>query len=144
MILMLDFAKAYDSLGRPFLVTALEGFGFSSSFVRLIEALHAHTSALFQVNGERSRSVPVTRGVHQGCPLTPLLFLLAIETLDHSFRQRPEISGLAFRVGMATTTQVFAGFVDDSTMLLRRASDSRKCTEVLEKFKEASGLTVQP
>lgn len=108
---MLDSAKAYDSFERLFLMALLAGFGFTSRSTELAVALHNNTTALFQVNGVRCHPVAVARGIRQGCPLAPLLFLLGIETLGHAFKQRPEIVGLRFRIGGVKTEQLFAGLL---------------------------------
>ena len=43
--------------------------------------LHTGTTGKFLANGERIRRVQVTRGIRQGCPLIPLLFILALKIL---------------------------------------------------------------
>lgn len=80
-ITLLDFTKAYDSLNRSFVLLMLRKFGFSAEFVRLVEQMHCDTTAQFSVNGELSNEIPVVSGIRQGCPLAPLLFIIAAEAL---------------------------------------------------------------
>ena len=51
IVLLLDFAKAYDTLQRPYLLSALTWFGFSPHFVSVVAALHRDTTCRFLVNG---------------------------------------------------------------------------------------------
>ncbi|KAE8915450.1 hypothetical protein PF003_g614 [Phytophthora fragariae] len=81
VVLLLDFRKAYDTVAREFLFLALIKFGFSQEFVDMIRRLHAGTTATFLVNGELSDPQEVLSGIRQGCPLAPLLFILAAEIL---------------------------------------------------------------
>ena len=81
IVLFLDFAKAYDKLQRPFLLSALTWLGFSSKFVSVVAALHRDTTCRFIVNGYRSSCRKIYCGIRQGCPLAPLLFILALDSV---------------------------------------------------------------
>ena len=81
LVLLLDFAKAYNSLDRRYLYAALRRYGFPPNFVNSIELLQCGTTVRFMANGEKSEEVYVTRGIRQGCPLAPLIFILALEPL---------------------------------------------------------------
>eukprot|EP00644_Phytophthora_capsici_P019374 jgi/Phyca11/51451/gw1.173.9.1 len=93
-ILLLDFAKAYDTVDRVFLLEVLRQYGFSEGFVALLERLHTNTVSHFLVNGELSAPLLVQSGIRQGCPLAPLLFILAAEVLSLAVEQNPRIVGL--------------------------------------------------
>ncbi|KAF1313680.1 Reverse transcriptase precursor, partial [Globisporangium splendens] len=80
-IVMLDFMKAYDTLDRDFLHLVLSKFGFGRQFVDLVRRMHSDTTAQYLVNGELSREWEVKSGIRQGCPLVPLLFIVAAEIL---------------------------------------------------------------
>ena len=55
VVLLLNFAKAYDTLQRPFLHSVLAWMGFSQRFVSVVAALHHNTTCSFIVNGFHSR-----------------------------------------------------------------------------------------
>lgn len=69
VVLLLDVAKAYDTLQRPFLLAVLIWLGISSKFVQMIAALQQNTTCKFVVNGFLLRRVKMTCGIRQGCPL---------------------------------------------------------------------------
>ena len=64
--LLLDFAKAYDTLQRPFLLSVLKWLGFSQIFVSVVAAIHHNTTCQFIVNGYRSMTREVRCGIRQG------------------------------------------------------------------------------
>ncbi|KAG2789987.1 hypothetical protein PC116_g11273 [Phytophthora cactorum] len=80
-VLLLDFAKAYDSLDRAYLFKILRAKGFPPLFIRAIQAMHQHTSVKFMANGTLSDSMSVISGIRQGCPLALLLFIIAVGPL---------------------------------------------------------------
>lgn len=57
----------------------------------------------------------VSRGVRQGCPLSPLLFVLAVEMLALKIRQDQLCRGIELPSGQ---TAKISQFVDDTTLIL--------------------------
>ncbi|EEY66740.1 uncharacterized protein PITG_23108 [Phytophthora infestans T30-4] len=94
VILLLDFRKAYDTVAREFLFLVLIRFGFSPEFVQMLRNLHEGTTARFLVNGELSDPQDVVSSIRQGCPLVPLLFILAAEVLALAIQQDEHTEGI--------------------------------------------------
>ena len=63
VVLLLDFAKAYDTPQRPFLLLVLTWMGFSQRFVTVVAALRHKTTCIFIVNGFHSRQRVVSCGI---------------------------------------------------------------------------------
>lgn len=59
-----------------------------------IKGLYTHPTARVKVNGTLSESFKMYNGTRQGCPLSPLLFALALEPLLSEIRLSPDISGV--------------------------------------------------
>ena len=70
-----DFAKAFDTVDRTFLLAVLEKLGMGEGFIVWVSTLLRHTRACAVVNGFRSNFEPFYAGVRQGCPLAPMLYL---------------------------------------------------------------------
>ena len=80
--LFIDFKKAFDSLEWAFLSKALDVFQFGNDFKNWVRILYSNISSYTTNNGYASSWFKLERGVRQGCPLSGLLFVLAVETLS--------------------------------------------------------------
>ncbi|KAF1329401.1 reverse transcriptase, partial [Globisporangium splendens] len=140
--LLLDFAKAYDSLDRSFLAQALQHLGFPLKFVHLVKVLHSQTTYKFIVNGFLSRKYNVTSGIRQGCPLAPLLFILALEVLYRKIEESDEIHGVELQAAGCATEVRIGGYADDTTIYLSDPKDINAVFAILDKYGAASGLRV--
>ena len=71
-----DFEKAFDSLRLDFLFKSLETFGFGASFITWIRTFYKNITSCVVNNGFFTPSFQVKRGVRQGDPLLPSLFII--------------------------------------------------------------------
>ena len=68
----IDIQKAYDSVNREKLWQILKQFGFSDIFIGCIQNLYTNDYVTSSVNGMNTRPTFLTRGVRQGCSLSPI------------------------------------------------------------------------
>ena len=99
VVMLLKFAKAYDTLQRPFLLSVLAWMGFSLRFVSVVAALHHNTTCSFIVNGFHSRQRVVSCGIRQGCPLASLLFILALDSVYSVLQESTVIRSVLIKSG---------------------------------------------
>lgn len=71
----------------------MECYSFWSKTIKWIQ-LYQNPQAKVVANGWPSPAFSLTRGMRQGCPLSPLLYALAAEPLAISIRENLEIQGL--------------------------------------------------
>nr|GEX02625.1 RNA-directed DNA polymerase, eukaryota [Tanacetum cinerariifolium] len=90
MIFKVDFAKAYDSIRWDFLDDILTSFGFRSKWRCWIRGSLSSGKASILVNGSPSDEFQFYRGLKQGDPLAPFLFLLIMESLHLSLSRAIE------------------------------------------------------
>lgn len=79
IVISLDAEKAFDRVEWEYLFDALKRFGFNDEFISWICLLNSSPKASFHTNDTLSDYFPLGRGTRQGCPLSPLLFMIAIE-----------------------------------------------------------------
>nr|GEV35876.1 RNA-directed DNA polymerase, eukaryota [Tanacetum cinerariifolium] len=90
MFLKVDFAKAYDTVRWDFLIDILQAFRFGSVWCTWIRGISAFAKASILVNGSPSDEFQIHRGLKQGDPLSPFLFILVMESLHLSVRKAVE------------------------------------------------------
>ena len=66
-----------------------------SPFVVMVKLFYTDISSSNQNNGWSSDFFPLSRGVRQGCPLCPYLFILSVETLGNAIRNHDQIKGIS-------------------------------------------------
>ena len=82
MAMKLDMSKAYDRVERKFLIKIIEKMGFCEKWVSLIFECISTVSYSILVNKEPKGDIRPSRGIRQGNPLSPYLFLLCSEGLN--------------------------------------------------------------
>ncbi|KAL2240816.1 UNVERIFIED_CONTAM: hypothetical protein Sindi_0722800 [Sesamum indicum] len=85
--LKVDIRKAYDTVEWDFLLEVLQLFGFPLTFIRWIEQCVTTASFSIGINGKTHGFFAGARGLRQGDPLSPYLFVIVIEILHLVFLQ---------------------------------------------------------
>lgn len=75
-----------DSVEPQYLITLLEHMAFVPKYIIALQAIYREPHAMIQINGASSDPFTIARGTYQGCPLSTLLFALAIESLAETLR----------------------------------------------------------
>ncbi|KAL0010115.1 hypothetical protein SO802_005223 [Lithocarpus litseifolius] len=144
MAVKIDMSKAYDRAEWVYLENVMRKMGFSEKWIGLIMVCIKTVTYSILVNGEPQGLIQPTRGIRQGDPLSPFLFLLCTKGLhgliQQSVRMR-ELKGLSISWHGPRLTHLL--FADDS-LLFRRATtvECRKIMEILDIYEEGSGQKV--
>lgn len=136
ILINVDFEKAFDSLSWTFLQTVLQKFNFGESFRKWIELLYTNISSCISNNGFTSRYFNVERGVRQGDPLSPYLFILAVEVMACKIKQDEAIEGIAINGQIVKLLQ----YADDTNGILRNQKSAKHFLKTIKTFGEFSGL----
>lgn len=139
LMFMVDFEKAFDRIERDFIYKALDFFGFGDSFKRWISVLYAENAGRVINNGHSCPEFPITRGVKQGCPLSPYIFLLCAEVLTLLTNDNNDIKGISL---FGNTIQSLF-YADDTVVFSDGSYASLSATvSAFRLFEQSSGLRV--
>lgn len=81
LILLLDTEKAFDTLEWPSIKKTIQYYGLGPSIQKWIQILYRDIGSCVINNGWTNDCFKIERGVRQGCPLSPYLFVLSFEVL---------------------------------------------------------------
>ena len=141
-LISLDQSKAFDRVDHRFLASVLETAGFKPEFHRWISMMYHNPQAVVQVNGRRSGVIAIERLVRQDCPLSPLLYVLALEPLLRRLRDEgtsPALRGILFVGRLAARVSAFA---DDVTVFVSRRQDIEAVKEAVVEYERIAGAKV--
>jgi len=118
MLIKLDMANAFDRVKFPFLYQVLLSFGFEQEFVNLIKACTNSPWIAPLVNRRPTDFFKTSRGLRQGYPLSPSLYILMVDSLNRKLDQ-DRIAGDAPRLRITKDLKPLnhALFMGDSLML---------------------------
>ena len=136
MLIFIDFHKAFDSVEWNYLVTCLEAFRFGPDFIRWVKTLYNNIQSCVINNGLTTGYFALEQGVRQGDPLSPYLFVTAVETLAIAIRQNTAIKGIS--IGKEET-KLFQ-YADDTTAVLSDRGSAQALFNLLDVFRKLSGL----
>jgi exonuclease III len=140
VMLKLDIARAFDSVSWPMLLEVLRKLGFGPRFRELVAILFSTASTRVLLNGEPGPPIWHRRGLRQGDPLSPMLFVLYINTLNRVLAKAKELGVLRAIAPRELGTSVSL-YADDVVIFCHPdATELRTVRAILALFGEASGL----
>ena len=137
LLLFLDFEKAFDTVQWSFIWKTLDSFNFGPSITNWIKLCYQNIESCILNNGWASNFFALERGVRQGCPLSPYIFLLCVEILAERIRMNQDVKGISINGNEIKISQC----ADDTTFILNGSEKSfTAALSDLELFSTISGL----
>lgn len=139
LFLKVDISKAFDTVNWAYLLEVLQIFGFGHKWCNWISNLLGTSSSAVLLNGIPGQEIDHARGLRQGDPLSPMLFILAMEPLHKLFKKAKDLGLLSslqrqrrFRCSLyADDVGLFIKPIREEMLVLRG---------ILSVFADASGL----
>lgn len=124
MALKLDMSKAYDRVEWSFLEATMVKMDFNEKWVALV--ISCINSAFYSilVNGVPKGDIRPTKGIRQGDPLSPYLFLICSEALNCQFQQAARSGAIKGFFICKNGPKITHLFFADNTLLFCRATIS--------------------
>lgn len=138
IILNIDFEKAFDSINWKFIDQCLAAFNFGTKFRSFVKTLYKNILSAVSNSGTISDWFQPERGVRQGCPLSPYLFILTVETLAINIRENKNIRGIEICGYEIKLCQL----ADDMSCFLKDIESVRETLLTFYEFEKCSGLKV--
>jgi hypothetical protein len=140
ILLKLDISKAFDSVSWPFLLEDLEKLGFGPVWRDVISGFLMTSSTQILLNGVPRRFISHRRGLRQGDPLFPLLFIIVMDVLTLLFIKSEE-HGLLQPISSNSFQHRISLYADDVALFLKpEPRDLNTAVRILDLFGDASGL----
>lgn len=131
-LVFIDTQKAFDNINWDFILQSLEQMNFGPKVTGMTEGIHSKQKAKIRINGKFTKEIQIRQGTRQGCPLSPLLFILILETLNSKIRGDTRIRRLKIQA-----------YADDLMIILEDPLSSIKFViGMLEDYGQAAALKI--
>ncbi|GLT56437.1 hypothetical protein SLA2020_294760 [Shorea laevis] len=143
-VVKLDMSKAFDRVEWPYLEQIMSKLGFAEAWIRMIMACVTSVQYAVLLNGVSSDRVIPSRGLRQGDPLSPYLFVLCAEGFTAMIKEAERqklLHGARICRQAPTISHLF--FADDSFLFLRAIeTEAKTLLSILKDYELASGQVV--
>ncbi|KAG7556371.1 hypothetical protein ISN44_As11g024100 [Arabidopsis suecica] len=139
----IDISKAFDSVHWPFLLSTLKALAIPEKFIHWLQLCITTASFSVQVNGELAGFFRSTRGLRQGCSLSPYLFVICMHVLSKMLDKEARERRIGYHPYCQNISLTHLCFADDLLVF----SDGKKQSiegilQVFQNFAAVSGLNI--
>ena len=135
-VCFVDFKKAFDSVDHPLLMKKLIANGIGGKFYKIVSTLYAKVKSCARANDGLTNFFSCSRGVRQGCLLSPILFALFLNDLNDAIRSKA--NGVRFGEDVVHSLL----YADDLILLAESGEDLQKHIDLLYDFTKQIQMSV--
>ena len=136
----LDLANAFGSVPHEHIFGTLRTLGMPEPLLKVIKDLYHDSTTLIRTPDGTTNPIPILSGVKQGCPLSPIIFNLALEPMLRSILSLR--TTCAFRLGSQDLTAL--AYADDVVLIAKGPDQLQELMDVASEVADWSGLTFKP
>ena len=141
IIIKVDIAKAFDTLSWEFLFSCLDSMQIPRHFLSMLKTCICTTSFMVGYNGTVNGYFKGRRGLRQGDPLSPYLFVIAMNCLSFMLKKAAPQEGLQYHPNCERVKLTHLSFADDLLIFIGGSLKSvQHVLKVLHEFELRSGL----
>jgi hypothetical protein len=142
VLMKIDTSKAFDTLSWEFLMEMLKRRGFGSIFCAWLCGILRSAYTRVMINGTQGAPIQLARGVRQGDPLSPTLYILAMDSF-HAIVQWAADHGLLAELGLHRDVPRVSIYADDAVLFFKPViQDLEVIAAALHLFTESTGLQI--
>ena len=145
-VIFLNYKKAFDRVEWDWTIRCLQKFNFGRKFQSWIRMIFKHAKASILTNGFRSKYFTISRSMRQGCPISPLLYILQAEPLACAVRKNRNSIGITLPysdMGAEKQAEVkLVSYADDTQFFSCTEESILETFKTANKFEKASGAKI--
>lgn len=144
VVLKLDFEKAFDTIEHNTILNMLKHLGFDDLWISWIRKILGSGTSAILLNNVPGNFFHCKRGVRQGDPLSPLLFVLAAELLQYIINKARTLGILSLPIPITYTEDFpIIQYADDTILFMKASQKELFCLKgILGTFCQSTGLKV--
>uniref|UniRef100_A0A803SPA4 Reverse transcriptase domain-containing protein n=1 Tax=Anolis carolinensis TaxID=28377 RepID=A0A803SPA4_ANOCA len=136
LFIAIDAEKAFDRVNWDFFKLLAQELDMGHYFRNSLEAIYQNQNAKIRINGQETKLLNIEKGTRQGCPLSPLIFIMTLEILLTNIRDNKELQG-------ANITYKVKAYADDIICFVENPMNTgEKWMEVIKQFGALAGLKI--
>lgn len=139
----MDQSKAFDRVNRPYLWKVLEQKGIPRRFIHWLQLIYRDAHVTPRVNGQSGEAIDQYQGLRQGCPLSPLLYVIALDPLLERVQQDSRMLGVPMGDGQESDVKIVSiAHADDATFFLATSEEFQHLKRHTDEYAKASGAAI--
>ena len=136
-LVTLDFQSAFNNISHEYMYGVLRRYKYGTRITGAITSLYEHATSCVSINGSYTKDFQLGRSIRQGCPLSTLLYALAVNPFLLLIHKH--MAGIRMAQQCAVACVAYA---DDITVIINNEKESHTLTHLIACYKEASGAKI--